>query len=130
MHHLDLPTRSNVSSKHRCYTVQVKMNLHSENAYHEQFYNTISSCSRAGASQMSIGNLPEISRFVKLIITWHHSGISDGASDKVNQNVEPCPGMLCTPTLPPCCSIIILLICRPRPRPTPEPLLTVMVGTR
>jgi hypothetical protein len=39
----------------------------------------------------------------------------------VNQKVDPSPGTLSTPTLPPCRRIIVRLMYSPNPRPPPEP---------
>ena len=43
------------------------------------------------------------------------------AKGKVNQNVEPLPTMLSTPTCPPCRSTTVQLICKPSPNPTLDP---------
>src|SRR5450755_3504202 len=45
------------------------------------------------------------------------SVISSWRSGKVNQKVEPTSGVLSTPTLPPCCSMIVLQMYKPSPRP-------------
>lgn len=47
-----------------------------------------------------------------------------GVRGRVNQNVEPSPGVLSTPTFPWCCSMSVWQIYRPRPNPFPEPLST------
>src|SRR5438876_5717783 len=52
------------------------------------------------------------------------------ANGKVNQKVEPLPGVLSTPTHPPCHWIIVLLIYNPSPNPTPEPVCTSTPRTR
>src|SRR5262249_32618814 len=58
------------------------------------------------------------------------ASVVDVASGTVNQKVDPSPGALSTPTLPPWRSTIALLIERPSPRLTPEPLCTVTASIR
>ncbi len=53
-----------------------------------------------------------------------------GATDNVNQNVEPSPGLLSTPTWPPWRSIMVRLICKPKPNPTPARVLAWVPGIR
>ena len=53
---------------------------------------------------------------------WH--GRSSLAIVSVNQNLEPPPGALSTPTCPPRCPIMVLQICSPTPSPMPDPLWT------
>ena len=43
---------------------------------------------------------------------------------KVNQKVEPSPGVLSTPHAPWCCAMSVWQIARPRPNPSPSPLCT------
>ena len=47
----------------------------------------------------------------------HHGWRDPLARGKVNQKVEPCPGVLATPTCPWCCSMRAFAIASPNPRP-------------
>jgi hypothetical protein len=54
---------------------------------------------------------------------------SGSANGSVNQNVDPAPFVLSTPTSPWCCSMIARQIFNPKPKPTLEPLCLFIPST-
>lgn len=52
------------------------------------------------------------------------------ARGSINQNVDPLPGVLSTPTSPPCRSMRVRQIYKPNPRLVPEPFFTSISGAR